>query len=147
MKHRQGPLNWNSNHSPLNGCPQSPWKHRVRQYLSPMSRWSFRCMISKVLFSFYRGKLNAHYCKLFLQYHLCCAVREKQPELVKNAINLHDMLQCTQQTLLRMFSGSGDEKCYKTFPVLPGSFHVTMIWFPHWSSHCMGNALQIERTF
>jgi len=52
--------------------------------------------------------VKAQCYKSFLQYHFCSVSGEKYPELVENAVVL--MLQATQWTLLRMFSGSAGRK-------------------------------------
>lgn len=49
------------------------------------------------------------------------------------------ILQSAQQTVLKMFSIIDDGKFYSTLPILVTSVHVIMIWFPNWSSHCVGN--------
>ena len=61
---------------------------------------------------------------------------EKYPELVENAAVL--MLQATQQTLLRMFSGSAGGKWYNILAVLLTSFHMSVVLLSNLSSHCYG---------
>jgi len=57
------------------------------------------------------------------------------------------VIQPMQQTLLVKFGGIGGEK-YKKHPTFLLTFvHMTMIWITNWSSCCMGNYLQTERTF
>ena len=54
----------------------------------PRSWWSFCLLLCHPI---PRGHIvNAQYYQSFLQYHLCCATREKHPELAEHAIILCD---------------------------------------------------------
>lgn len=74
--------------------PGSPRKHKVRQNPSPTKLMIILAYDSQgvlVCHPVREGRtVNAQYYKSFLQYHLRRAVREKRPELLDNAIILHD---------------------------------------------------------
>jgi hypothetical protein len=49
--------------------------------------------------------------KSFLQYHICCTIREKYPELVKNVTIRHDNATGYSADTVKLFSGLGGGTC------------------------------------
>jgi hypothetical protein len=82
--------------------------------------------------------VKAQCYKPFLQCRLRCAGGRSVRNWLKMLLSCVIVLQPAQQTPLTTFSGVGSGRSCDTVAILPTSDHVTMIWFPNWSSHFVG---------
>jgi len=87
--------------------------------------------------------VTAHYYKQYFQYHLCHAVRKMHSELVQNVI-----IMCGNATVCSADTAEIVLLCWGWEVLQHPSYFPDLgpcdyVWFPNWSSHCMGNILAI----
>jgi hypothetical protein len=88
--------------------------------------------------------MNAQYYVIFA-FYVCLAGRRWRPELVENAIIVHDNAIVHSADIVKNFLWHWGGMFYSTFPILLASIHVIMIWFSNQSGQCMGNDLHTQR--